>query len=204
MAEIEIVGRSSSHFSRTVRIFALELGVAHSFRPVFDLTGIEAAPYGGNAALKIPNLMTEDGPWFGTENICRELARRATRPGRVLLRGDGADRLVANAEELTLQAMTTEVAVVMMKMAGAATPPKLTESLTQSLAWLDAQVDRVLTLLPEPRILSFFETSLYCLVTHLPFRDVMQIGNYPRLVAHCDRFGEREAARQTSYKFDVA
>ena len=30
--DIVLVGRSSSHFTRVARIFALELGVPHSFR----------------------------------------------------------------------------------------------------------------------------------------------------------------------------
>ncbi len=32
MSQLEIVGRSSSHFTRTARFFAIELGVLHSFR----------------------------------------------------------------------------------------------------------------------------------------------------------------------------
>ena len=79
MDTVEIVGRSSSHFSRTARIFALELGVPHTFRPVFDILALEAENYADNPALKVPILVLPDGPMFGTENICRELARRSDR-----------------------------------------------------------------------------------------------------------------------------
>src|SRR4051794_6767221 len=107
MTELVVVGRSSSHFTRTARIFALELGVPHAFRPVFDLAALDAEAYAGNPALKVPVLLTEEGPLLGTENICRELVRRSGRGAEVVLRGAVADRIVANAEELALHAMAT-------------------------------------------------------------------------------------------------
>ncbi len=45
MADLTLVGRSSSHFSRTARMFALELGAPHTFRPVLDLTSLDRAAY---------------------------------------------------------------------------------------------------------------------------------------------------------------
>jgi len=58
--------------------------------------------------------------------------------------------------------------------------------------------------LPADRVLSFCETSLYCLVTHLPFRKVMDTGSYQRLQAFCRTFAERAGARATEYRFDAA
>ena len=144
MSDLEIVGRSSSHFTRTARIFAIELGVEHGFKPVLDMATLDAAAYADNPAPKIPALLTSEGPLFGTENICREIVRRAAPGAPVVLRGDIADRLVANAEELTFQAMLTEVTVILSKVANAdrAAPPKLGPSLTNSLRWLDDNVDR--------------------------------------------------------------
>ena len=205
MSGVEIVGRSSSHFTRLVRIFAHELGVEHSFRPVMDLTSLDLAVYAGNPALKIPTLVTGEGHWFGSENICRELARLADRRADVVLRGDVADRLVANAEELTLQAMTTEVSFIMAKMSGAdRVPPKLLQGLENSLQWLDQHVDETLGRLPPGRALGFLDVSLFCLVTHLPFREVLDPSPYARLIAHRDRFGARKGARQTEYRYDAA
>src|SRR5688572_30144352 len=108
-AEVTLLGRSSSHFTRTARIFALELEVPHQFRPVLDLTTSDPGAYADNPALKVPVLIDAEGGLFGTENICRELARRSGRRGQVVLRGDVADRIVANAEELILHAMAVEV-----------------------------------------------------------------------------------------------
>jgi hypothetical protein len=46
--------------------------------------------------------------------------------------------------------------------------------------------------------------SLFCLVTHLPFRKVMEVGAYQRLQAFCRTFGQRPGARATEYRFDTA
>jgi glutathione S-transferase len=201
--EITLVGRSSSHFTRTARIFAVELSVPHDFRPVLDLTTLDAAAYAHNPALKVPVLVDAAGRLFGTENICRELARRSGQRDRVVLRGDVGERVVANAEELILHAMSTEVSLI---MAGAdrPAPPKLRPSLENALAHLDDHLDEILAALPPDRLLSFCEVSLFCLVTHLPFRKVMAIDRYQRLQSLAEAFGARPAAQATEYRFDTA
>jgi glutathione S-transferase len=205
-SEVVLVGRSSSHFTRTARIFALELAVPHAFRPVLDMTTLDAAAYGDNPALKVPILVDAQGPLFGTENICRQLARLSGQRERVVLRGDLDARIVANAEELILHGMGAGVNLIMAAVAGPAEPPtpKVRHSLENVLAFLDANLDRVLPALPADRLLSFCETSLYCLVTHLPFRKVMQVDAYPRLLAFCAQFGRRPGAQATGYRFDAA
>ena len=203
--ELTLVGRSSSHFTRTARIFALELGVPFAFRPVLDITARDPAAYGGNPALKVPVLLDGDGPLNGTENICRAIALRSGLGARVVLRGAVDDRLVANAEEMILHAMAAEVILISAGFAGAGTsaPPKVRPSLENALAFLDAHVDRLRAALPPDRVLSFCETALFCVVTHLPFRKVMSVDAYPRLLSFCDAFGERPGARATEYRFDA-
>jgi glutathione S-transferase len=203
--ELVLVGRSSSHYTRTARIFALELGVPHAFRPVLDIMSVDPATYDGNPALKVPVLVDAEGPLFGTENICRELVRRSPNRSGILLRGEVADRAVANAEELTLHAMSTEVSLITAKLAGAdeEPSPKLRRSLENALRYLDDNVGRALDALPD-HTLSFLEVTLFCLVTHLPFRQIMEVSSFERLVAFCDRFAGRESARQTGYRFDRA
>ena len=204
--EITLVGRSSSHFTRTARIFALELGVPHTFQPVLDITSTDRASYADNPALKVPILIDAQGPLYGTVNICRELARRSGAGARVVLRGDVADRVVANVEEMVLHAMGSGVTLIVTALAGneQATPPKVRRSLENALAFLDTNVERALEALPPERALSFCETSLYCMVTHLPFRKLMEVDGYPRLAAFCGTFGERASARATEYRFDAA
>lgn len=204
MTELVLQGRSSSHFTRTARIFALELGVSHTFRPVLDITVLDAASYAGNPALKIPIWIDEHGPLFGTENICRELARRSGRAAGCVLRGDSADRLIANAEELVLHGMSAEVNIITAKLSNTTVPPKVSSSIENSLGYLDENIDAVLARLPASRALSFVEVTLFCLVTHLPFRQVLDTSPWKRLTAFTERFGERTSARSTEYRFDSA
>jgi glutathione S-transferase len=209
MSDLSLVGRSSSHFTRVVRMVALELGVPLAFRPLFDLTSLDVTEYGDNPALKIPVLVTETGPLFGAENICRELARRARTKNKkakksdVVLRGDLDSRLVANAEELTLHAMQTGVVIILGKTMGTAPAAKPVRSLENTLAWLDANVDDVIAALPEGRTVSFVEVALFCLTRHLPFRSVADVKPYKKLVAFADAYGQRASARETEYRVDM-
>src|SRR5687767_3592758 len=166
MSDLTLVGRSSSHFTRVTRMFAIELGVPFAFRPLFDLTSVDTADYGDNPALKVPVLLTETGPLFGAENICRELVRRAGAKSKkarkktdFVLRGDVDSRLIANAEELTLHAMQTGVVIILGKSTGTVPAVKTMRSLENTLAWLDANVDAVLAALPEGRLISFVEVA---------------------------------------------
>lgn len=202
----ELVGRSSSHFTRLVRIFAIELGVPHQFRPVFDLKTLDAGAYANNPALKIPILIDEHGPLFGSENICRELIRAAgSRGEKVIMRGQISDRVVANAEELALHAMSSEVSLIMAKMAGDASlaPPKIARSIENCLDHLDRNMEALQSALPADRAFSFVEAAIFCVVRHLPFREIMEVTQWTRLMEHCARFDERAGARQTEYRFDV-
>lgn len=203
MSHLTIVGRSSSHYTRVTRMFAMELGVAYAFRPVLDIMALDPAVFADNPALKVPILVDEHGSLFGTENICREIARRSGRSTAVVLRGDVPDRLVANAEELVLHAMSSGVSIIMAKMGGGAVPPKLARSLENTLRWLDENVEALATALPRDRALSFVEVALFSCFTHLTFRDVADVTPWKRLTAFSDRFGHRESARETTYRFDT-
>ena len=210
MSDLTLVGRSSSHFTRITRMFASELGVALTFRPVLDLTSLDTETYADNPALKVPVLITETGPLFGAENICRELVRRAGAKSKkprkksdFVLRGDTDSRLVANAEELTLHALQTGVIIILGKAAGTAPSAKTMRSLENTLAWLDTNLDAVIAALPEGRTISFVEVALFCLVKHLPFRNVLDAKPYKKLAAFAEAYGERASAKETEYKFDA-
>jgi glutathione S-transferase len=202
MSELTLVGRSSSHFTRVARIFAFELEVPHAFRPVFDMTSLATAGYADNPALKVPILVDEHGPLFGSENICRELMRQSRTMAGVVMRGDVNKRIVANVEELTVHAMSVEVSMIMAKQHGSSISPKISRSLENSLQYLEDNVDAVLAALPPTRALSFVETALFCLVSHLPFRGVLDVSRWTRLSDFCTRFGTRKSARATEYRFD--
>jgi glutathione S-transferase len=205
---LTIVGRSSSLFTRVARIYAAELGVPHGFQVVPDLASRVRDDFAGNPALKVPILQIAGGQSvFGTLNICRELARRSTSSLRLLWPED-LDRVVlTNAHELTTQAMATEVSLIMASHSGVGREVpyllKLRESLSGSLAWLDDCLKAESANLAGRGRLSFFEACLFCLVTHLEFRGILDVSGFTVLGAFCGRFGERPAAQLTPYKFDA-
>jgi glutathione S-transferase len=201
-----LIGRSSSSFTRITRIFAAELGVAYHFRVVPNLTSLEPADYGGHPALKLPALEATEGTWFGSLNICRAFARQVSGAPLVVWPEALDEPTTANAQELTLAAMSTEVALIMSSLGGNAEGPhavKMKKSLVDTLAWLDRHLEQVLAALPARRDLSYLEVALFCLVTHLEFRSVVPVTAYAALGAFCQRFAERPSAEQTAYRFDV-
>jgi hypothetical protein len=200
-----VIGRSSSHFTRVTRIFAAELEVDCGFQVVRDLMSTNPLDYGNNPALRLPALQTPAGVWFGALNICRELARRSRAGRRVVWPEQLETPLLANAQELTLQAMSTEVALIMAGLGGSAVgphPQKMRESLTNSLAWLDENVAEVIEGLPAERDVSFLEVTLLCLVTHLEFREVVPIVSYARLAGFRHAFETRPSVAATPFVFD--
>src|SRR5262245_10605375 len=114
--DVRITGRSSAHFTRTARVFAHELGVAYEFIPLLNLLSPDGRDYAGNPALRVPVLETEQGAWFGTLNICRELARRSHEQVSIVWPEQLTDRLTSNAQELVLHGMSTEVGLIMQKL----------------------------------------------------------------------------------------
>ena len=153
----------------------------------------------------MPVLQTNQGTWFGSAGICRELCRRAPRERRLIWPEDLDQPLSANAQELVLVAMSTEVSLIMAQLGGAVAGgniEKLRRSLEGTLAWLDERIEAVLAELPGGRELSFLEVTAFCLITHLSFRELLPIGHYPKLFAFSERFAERASARETLYRFD--
>jgi glutathione S-transferase len=206
-AAFTIIGRSSSSFTRVVRIFATELAIPYAFELVHDLQSLSVDDYGGNPALKLPSLRTAQATWFGALNICRELARRAERPRHIVWPESLEQPLLANAQELILHAMSTEVGLIMSGLGEQLTDTphrrKMTHSLDNVLAWLDAHLEQTLAALPRERDVSYLEVTLFCLVTHLDFRNVVATAPYAQLTTFRAAYGARAACRETEYRFDT-
>jgi glutathione S-transferase len=208
MSTPRITGRSSSHFTRLVRVFAMELGVRCDFAPVHDLSSLDVHDYAGNPALKLPVLTIDGVTIFGAENGCRALAEIATTAPRILWPEDLRDARSRNAQELVWHAMqaqvqlgfgtqTAKLPVDSIYFAKAAT------GLRNALAWLDEQMPSILDELPSHHI-SMLEASLFCLLGHLKFRATVALEPYGQLTAFASEFGSRPSAQATAYRFDVA
>jgi hypothetical protein len=115
--------------------------------------------------------------------------------------------LLANAQELVLQAMATEVTLIMSKAGGAsedsAHHAKMRTALVNMMAWLEEHAGSVLAALPPERDLSYLEVTLYCLVSHLEFRGVLPTAPYSELNAFCQRFATRASVSETAFRFDT-
>jgi glutathione S-transferase len=208
MTEAVLHARSSSHYARTVRIVARELGVPLRFVPVYDMTELAPAAYAGNPAMKVPCLHLGGEPVFGTENICRTLARASGRGAQVTWPEQLADITCGNAQELVWHCMAAQVQVVFGTVLARLPPDniyfaKARAGFEGSLAWLDEHLARVLALLPPQRTLSLFEVTLYCLVDHLSFRQTVSLDGRDALLRFREQWGERESARATPYRLDL-
>lgn len=202
-----LFGRSSSHFTRLVRLFVEELGVRCTFVPVADLASRKPSDFGGNPALKLPVLVRADGPVFGAENVCRTLSELAASPLRILWTEDLPDARARNAQELVWHAMGAQVQLVFGTQVARLPAEnvyfaKAVDGFRNALAWLDTHLDAVLAGLP-PHNLSLLEASLFCLIEHMAFRETLPTGPYPRLLAFAREFGTRASARATPYAFDA-
>lgn len=202
---MQLHGRSSSHFTRIARIFAAEAEVAITFVPIRDLMSMDPVDYGGHPALKLPTLHTEAGLWFGSLPICRELVACSDLSLHVVWPEDLTRPVAANTQELVLTAMSTEVGLIMGQASGVAADnthqTKMRASLLGAMEWLEINTGRAIATLAPERDLSFLEVSLFCLIEHLEFREVLALDGYPELRAFAQRFAARSSARGTGYGF---
>jgi glutathione S-transferase len=206
MQRVRIIGRSSSHFTRVTRIFAAELGVAYELQPLYDMSSLDPAMYGGHPAMKVPNMQIDGRTVFGMQNICRSLARIAPRRATIVWPETIDDDLLANAQELVLHSMATQVQIILGTVVAklpASSPffSKLQIGFTNCLAWLDRELPSVLKALP-PRDLSLLEVTLYCLIDHLRLRPTISLEPYAQLGRFREHYGMRESVQQTQYFFD--
>ena len=202
-----IVGRSSSHFTRLVRLFALELGVACEFAPVYDLSSLDARDYAGNPALKLPVLTIDELAIFGAENICRALAELAPEHPRIVWPEDVRDAQARNAQELVWHAMQAQVQLgfgtqIAKLPVDSIYFVKAATGMQNALEWLDERAQEVIDDLP-PHDISMLEASLFCLLAHVEFRATVSLTPYGRLTAFALAFSQRPSAQQTPYVFDL-
>lgn len=208
---LRLYGRRSSHFTRVAVIFADVLGVDAPLEIVHDLASVQPSTYGGNPTLKVPTLVIDEVPLFGTENICRRLVALSGRSGdpRIVLTEHLSDDRSRSAQELVWHAMATQVQL-RIGLHFAQLPAdnlffaKATGGLRAALEWLDAQLPAVLDVLPADRELSLFEVTLGCLLEHLAYRPAVRLEPPPQLRAYAASFAAQPWAQRTAFRSDAA
>lgn len=205
---VELVGRSSSHYTRVARLFADELRVPVQLVVVRELTSLAPRDYGGNPALKMPTLRRDGASVFGAENVCRVLAELADPPRRIVWPEQLRQDVSRNAQEMVWHAMSAQVQLVLGANASRlpADDPcfaKGRRGLEGALGWLEEHLDAALGALPSARDLSLFEATLFCLVEHLPFRATVPVDPTSSLARFAATFALRPSAERTRYRFDA-
>ena len=201
-----IIGRQGSHYTRMVRMLALELGVEANLQPIYDLLSEDPTVFGGNPALKLPALRQGDAVVWGSQNACRALARSV--PGgeaRVFWAEDARSSLLMNAHEIVAHTMAVQVEVVFHEVVSRRPPDaashKRRASLENCLAWLEANLQAIRAELPGDRI-RLFELGLFAVLEHFGFRNPMDLSAMPRLREFMTEFGLRPSALATPYVVD--
>jgi glutathione S-transferase len=207
MSAVQIIGRSSSHFTRLPRFFAEELAIPYELVVVYDMTALAPEAYGDNPALKLPLLRRNGSVLFGAQNICRALAAMSDRKLSIVWPEDLHDDLSRNAQELVWHCMSVQVQLVMGTIVGKLPAENVYFSkarigMENSLKWLDSHLADALRALPSQRDLSTFEASLFCLVEHLTFRQTISAEPYTELANFVRAFGVRPASQNTAYRVD--
>lgn len=205
---VTLLGRGSSHYTRVVRMLALELGVPYTLEPIHDLLSEDPAVFGGNPALKLPAVRIGGEVTWGSQNACRAIARLA--PGgeaRVFWPEDARSPRLMNAHEVAAHAMAAQVEVVFHELVARRPPDaasrKRRASLLGCLAWLDAHLAAARAEIPRDR-LPLLDLMVFALVEHLPFRNPLDLSAMPALRAFAEHLRDRPSARATPYAFDPA
>lgn len=203
---VVVLGRSSSHYTRVVRMLAHELDVPYALDPIHDLLSEDPATFGGNPALKLPAVRIGGEVTWGSQNACRAIARLASGgEARVHWPEDARAPLAMNAHEVVAHAMAAQVEVVFHEFVARRPPDaasrKRRASLLGCLAWLDANLPAIRAHFPADR-LPLFDLMLFSLLEHLPFRNPVDLSGHAALLAFADHVRRRPSAIATPYAFD--
>lgn len=204
-----LYARRSSHMSRVVLLFATELGLAYTLQPVLNLLSQRSEDFGGNPALKVPTLQHQGESYFGALNCCRQLWKLAQPQPAVLWPEQMTTPLLQNAFETIQNGMSSEVALILHEPKERALHSsndglaKTRAGLVGGLHWLEQRLPAILTSLSStPTKLDFVTIQLFCYLEHLEWRGVQSLADFPGLQSFRGTYGQRAAARATTYQFD--
>jgi glutathione S-transferase len=207
MSRLVLAGRSSSHFTRLARIFAIESGCDFEFELLEDLASTNAENYSGNPSLTIPALLVDREPVLGSVNICRRFAELSGQRERYSLPEDFiGSQLLQNAHELVMTGMSAQVTIVFSTLFANIAKEnglvmKSQQRLNGLLAWLNTNWQEILAQIPQEK-LSTIEAGLFCLLEHIDFRRTEGITIGDELRKFVTNFGAKQSAKDTPFKMD--
>ena len=193
-----LVGTPLSHFTRKIRVLALELGIEVEMRWSPGVLAPAGAAYGDNPLLRVPALIDAGVTVIDSDHIARYLVGRH----------DPADRLgvcserVADGNRLAVigGVMADEVMLILAARAGGDVSggyfAKRRDAITRGLGWLDAQ--------PGDGELDYRDVALVCLWQHLAHYRVVPLDAYGRLAARVATFADRPSIARTTPEASLA
>ncbi len=192
-----LVGTPLSHFTRKIRVLALELGIAVEVRWSPGVLAPAGAAYGDNPLMRVPTLLDGDTVVIESDHIARYLVGRHDPADRLGVRSERV--LDLNRLAVTGGIMANEVTLILAKRAGTDTSgayfDKLRGAIAQGLAWLDAHTS--------DGELDYRDIALVCMWQHLEHYALVPLP-YPRLASRVARFADRPAFARTSPEASLA
>jgi len=188
---MQLVGTPLSHFTRKIRILALELGIELDMQWSPGVLAPPGAAYGDNPLLRVPALVDGDITVLDSDHIARYLVARF----------DGADRLgvrserVADGNRLAVIGgiMADEVTLLLAARAGGDVSTgyfaKRRDAITRGLAWLDANVGT--------GDFDYRDIALVCMWQHLAHYRLVSL-DAPEVAARVARFADRPSVARTT------
>lgn len=198
MATPVLVGTPLSHFTRKIRIFALETGIDLEVRWSPGVLSPAGAAYGDNPLMRVPTLLDGDTTVIESDHIARYLVRRY----------DAADRLGVHSERVldlnrlavTGGIMANGVTLILAKRAGTdvsgAYFEKLRGAIAQGLAWLDGNA--------RDGELDYRDIALVCMWQHLEHYALVPLDRYPRVAARAAELAGRPSIARTTPEASLA
>ncbi len=192
---MKLHGTPLSHFTRKIRILAIELDVPLEF--VRERTVMATSPeaYANNPLLRVPALVDGDVTVIESDHIARYLVGRFDPADRLGVRGERVEDL--NRLAVINGVMMNEVTPILSRrggldIAGIVYFDKLLASIDSGLAWLDRTID------PDAPGFDYRDLTLVCAWQHLVHYGMRPLDPYRRIAARVERFAGRPSVATTA------
>jgi glutathione S-transferase len=191
MAAPLLVGTPLSHFTRKIRVLALELGIELEMRWSPGVLTPAGEAYGDNPLLRVPALIDGDVTVIDSDHIARYLVGCHDPADRFGVRCER----VADGNRLAVIGgiMADEVTLLLAQRAGGDVSSgyfvKRRDAIVRGLAWLDANTG--------DGELDYRDIALVCMWQHLLHYRIVAL-EAPNIAARVARFADRPSVRRTA------